>query len=424
MTETIYVFGAGINRSLCDPQGHRPPLATDLFQLALARPFAGYSGEPSWYSPVFDYIQRFWKLSVDDLKRRPFDLEECYTLLQLQANEAYSQGNSTEFERLFVIKSMLTSFFSQYLEISSIGADASAVDFITLGKAIWKEKATVITFNYDTLIESAIESASFYDSATGTRLSHDQWKQMAHNYESSGCLSYDKFNDIPTELMGYSRHPWDSYRAYGVRFDEVMHKGGISKILVNGQTYFDHPQNKPCQPKVLKMHGSLNWGRYVRYVQVKGHSATPPRAIQPGTTILGEGFGMIADHMFEPLIITPMLFKNLNQDTIIVQIWQQALAELKACERLIVGGYSFPPTDFYARKLFLEAFADRQPREVVVINPDSRAESLVQDLTHMKPRRFDNLDAFIREYGDHHALIDEWDEQWVRSFRRQPGGEA
>ena len=203
-----------------------------------------------------------------------------------------------------------------------------------------------------------------------------------------------------------------------------INKGGISKILVNGQTYFDHPQNKPCQPMVLKMHGSLNWGRYVRYVQVKGHSSTPPRAIQPGTTILGEGFGMIADHMFEPLIITPMLFKNLNQDTIIVQIWQQALAELKACERLIVGGYSFPPTDFYARKLFLEAFADRQPREVVVINPDSRAESLVQDLTHMKPRRFDNLDAFIRECGDHHTLIDEWDEQWVKSFRRQPGGEA
>ena len=404
MADILYIFGAGINRSLCDAQGIRPPLATDLFQQALARPFTGYAGEPSWYSQVFEYIQQFWKLSIDDLKRQSFDLEECYTLLQLQANEAYMQGNSVEFQRLTEIKSRLTLFFKHYLEQSSFSAELSAVDFHALGKVIWKEKATVITFNYDTLIESVIESASFSAFAADVGLSHDQMIQMLNDYESSGHLSYDNFNDISDELMGYSRHGWNSYRAYGVRFDEVMLRFGATAILVNGKTYFDHPQNQPCQPTVLKMHGSLNWGRYVRYVRQKGRPSPPPRAIPPGTTILGTNSGMIANHLIESLIITPMLFKNLSETSIIVQIWRRALRELRACERLIIGGYSFPPTDFHARKLLLEAFADRQPREVIVINPDPNIESVVHGLTHVKPRRFENLDAFIKQYGDHHTL--------------------
>jgi len=131
---------------------------------------------------------------------------------------------------------------------------------------------------------------------------------------------------------------------------------------------------------------------------------------------------MIADHLFEPLIITPSLFKDLSQDSVISQVWQRALSELKACDRLIVGGYSFPPTDFYARKLFLEAFVDRQPREVVVINPDPVVENRVRELTHTKPCRFDNLEAFIRQYGDHHTLIDEWDVRFVERFRTYIGG--
>lgn len=419
MAETVYVFGAGINQSLCNAQGNRPPLATDLFQKALARPIPGYAGEPSWYSPVFDFIQRFWKLSVDDLKHQPFDLEECYTLLELQANEAHRRGNLTEALRLFDVKSRLTLFFSKYLGHSSFSAHNRSVDFMTLGKVLWKEKATVITFNYDDLVESAIQSAAGPSFKADVRWpEYSEAKQRRKSGERLDWPSWDKFNDIPDEVMTYSRYAWDPLRAYGVKFDEVVHRAwDVRGILVNGDAYFEH--NGPCQPTVLKMHGSLNWGRYVRHVHQRGRSSTPPRAIDPGTTIISSRCPiMIADHLIEPLIITPMLFKDLNEHSIVVQIWQRALKELKACERLIVGGYSFPPTDFYARKLFLEAFADRQPREVIVINRDPNMEPVVQGLTHVSPRRFENLDSFIQQYGDHHTLIDEWDERWVRSIRK------
>ena len=159
MAKTVYVFGAGINRSLCGPQGSVPPLTTDLFKLALNPPAFADIGSPTGYwTPLFEYIERYWKLSVDDLKQHPFDMEECFTLLQLQVKDAQKQGHFEEAQCLIEIISRLTVFFSQYLEKSSrMSADRSAVDFITLGKVIWAEKSSVLTFNYDTLIEKTIE---------------------------------------------------------------------------------------------------------------------------------------------------------------------------------------------------------------------------------------------------------------------------
>ena len=53
----------------------------------------------------------------------------------------------------------------------------------------------------------------------------------------------------------------------------------------------------------------------------------------------------------------------------ILELRRRAKDKLRACGRL-VGGYSFPPTDFATRRLFLEAFSNRTPVELV-INPDT-----------------------------------------------------
>ena len=36
---------------------------------------------------LFNYIERYWKLSVDSLRERSFDIEACFTLLQQQQIE-------------------------------------------------------------------------------------------------------------------------------------------------------------------------------------------------------------------------------------------------------------------------------------------------------------------------------------------------
>jgi len=73
---------------------------------------------------------------------------------------------------------------------------------------------------------------------------------------------------------------------------------------------------------------------------------------------------------------------ELGDNSIIRELWTRARHELSECRRLIVGGYSFPPTDFHTRRLFLEAFVEKAPDEVIVINPDTSVIGLVKKLCH------------------------------------------
>ena len=51
------------------------------------------------------------------------------------------------------------------------------------------------------------------------------------------------------------------------------------------------------------------------------------------------------------------LLKNFQQRPF-PQVWKLVLESLKECQTLVVLGYSFPPTDFRTKRLFLEAFND------------------------------------------------------------------
>ena len=88
--------------------------------------------------------------------------------------------------------------------------------------------------------------------------------------------------------------------------------------------------------------------------------------------------------MTEREIITPVLYKQgLLETKTFETLWQLASVALAQCRRLVVIGYSFPPTDFATKRLFLEAFANRPALdELVVIDPDSTRLPLVRKLTH------------------------------------------
>jgi len=180
MADTVYLLGAGINRNLSarissrDPARRmRPPLATDFFQevLQVEELRIGMDNHRRAFQSVYDYIERYWKLSCNDLKTVRFDLEEYFTLIQLQQSEADQEGNIEEYRELTQIYSqlliLLSRLFSQFDVFSILEMDwerqefaKGAEAFQTLGRLILEESAAVLTFNYDLLIESAIEQAS------------------------------------------------------------------------------------------------------------------------------------------------------------------------------------------------------------------------------------------------------------------------
>src|SRR6266700_6283759 len=131
MSSTVYVLGAGLNRATRTDDGVSPPLATDLFQvgsqLRQTNYLDGYLEHE--LGPVFDYISRYWGLDRNALSRRPFDLEECYTLLHAQATEASEQDPGSELARqLASIQFRLSSYLAKVLSRFDHVADMAILE--------------------------------------------------------------------------------------------------------------------------------------------------------------------------------------------------------------------------------------------------------------------------------------------------------
>ncbi len=302
-------------------------------------------------------------------------------------NEAKSQGNHDEIIKLQDTILKLTILFAETLqefEHSIYNSDA----FQTLGQIIYSESADVLTFNYDTLIESTIESASKV-----SRNVHPDYRGQPHE---SG--------EISDEEIQYSHFNWNRPLAYGVKFDEVMlHRAGISTYVI-GKRFYDAHSKGLYSNVILKLHGSINWFVYsgIRKYPFSNKSTITNK----GKTLLSRSnwwFNEPAEkdgEIIEPLIITPTLYKNYSENDFISSVWCQAKRSLNHCKRLVVGGYSFPPTDFAVRKLFLEAFEAHSPDEIIVINPDTSVVKTIKELTHFdKPILVcKNLEEFVKLY--------------------------
>jgi len=373
VADTVFLLGAGVNRGIRSLDGLRqPPLSTDFFQHALGGGRTATEAYRQKLAPLFEYIARYWKLSLEDLQRQPFDLEACYTLLELQSREHRARDNREELVRLAEIRFRLTALLAEYLsdfEYAGVLKDS----FRRFSAFILAGKAAVLTFNYDTILEAAIELASGVNAA------------MPPSFRGGPPES----GEVPEEELPYSHCNWNRPLAYGVRFDRVqLQRAGLT-TLVPGARFYAHPANAIYPTPFLKLHGSVNWffNTGVPRFPFVERTQPPPNV---GETVLYRPSWWfneppdLGGYILDPILLTPGITKLLEQHAMIEAIWERARTELAACRRLIVGGYSFPPTDFHARRLFLEAFQDRSPDEVTVINPDTGVVQIVKDLCHFK----------------------------------------
>jgi hypothetical protein len=354
-----------------DPNGIPPPAGLDVFKTGLSiRKFADKAYIQK-IEPLYQYIGRYWKKNKKALAEENFDLEELFTLLHSQLNEA-SERNDAETQRsLSVVFFALTAYLAELLSEFTYSIYTSD-DMRSFGSLVLREKAVIITFNYDTLLESAIESASGL--RTGTPPIQDMIKSQTTGAE-------------PTqEELAFSHHNWNRPLGYGFAFDKVkLYRAGLT-TFVEGRKFYSHPSNKLIEPPILKLHGSLNWFRYTKvreYGFLREGESYELSNEQTNSIILNEGNWWLARRpslngwLIDPVIIPPVLYKDdfFRQDfvsrNIFPILWDKAKKALEQCRKLVIIGYSFPPTDFLMRKLFLEAFETDHLKELVLVTRDS-----------------------------------------------------
>lgn len=407
LTDTVYVLGAGANKSLRSRESFSPPLINEFFQIALAMPQFSHEHYMKQMMPVFNYIQEYWKMSVQDLASRPFNLEDLFTLASTQFDDAQAANDINTARSLQEILQLSKAFLTELLSEFTYSTDYPG--FQHLAKVIYDEKPTVLTFNYDCYLERAIESASEHN--------------MTLPEKKPSGTRFDPC-EITEEDLVYSFMNWNMPLGYGFKFDEVeLRRPGVGSY-VDGKRFYSHPGNNLYDWKILKLHGSLNWFQYLpfrAFPTMPGEEEPEFTSEMKNSIILKDELLRINDFprhngwYINPLIVTPELNKTqLLRRPLFSQIWQNARTALSNCRRLVVIGYSFSASDFPTRKLFLESFTNSELEEVVVVNPDTSIARTVKNLCHFdRPiLTCENIHEYLRSVdpdgSEYWSTIERW----------------
>jgi hypothetical protein len=395
LPNVVYLFGAGVNQVVKDWDGLSPPLLNNFFNVALSKRRFRDDHYSKQLQGVYDYIEKYFRKTKEDLAKSPFDLEICFTLLEQQIKRAQSESRTRDFQELVKIRFQLTSF------IANVLSEFEHFVFLShtmrnLGQVIFYEKPIILTFNYDCLMESVLKTASGVN------------PNVPKSYIDDALYEND---ELPEDLLVYSHSKWNKPLAYGFRFDEIqLQQAGVSKF-VRGSKFYSISQNQLYEKPLLKLHGSLNWFRYLPFRSFPALPNEPqPKLGEKESDILLKDdtwwFGRPPDHagwFLEPIIVTPVLYKDeyYNQKPFI-EIWEQAKIALSQCDKLVVVGYSFSPSDFTTKQLFFESFMSNSPKELVVVNPNHDLVKVVKELCHFEGGVvwFSSLEEYLQTFSE------------------------
>jgi len=153
MADTTYLLGAGINRAVRSPEGLAPPLARDFFRQALRLPRLATKFGQNQLVPLLDFIRRYWRLDKEQLKSADFDLEECFTFIDLQRREAEVNGDKEMLGRALQLTDLLTDLLFEYFsECERWYVRAS--DFQAFGRYIYREPSVPIIVGHEVEIKA------------------------------------------------------------------------------------------------------------------------------------------------------------------------------------------------------------------------------------------------------------------------------
>jgi hypothetical protein len=136
--------------------------------------------------------------------------------------------------------------------------------------------------------------------------------------------------------------------------------------------------------QVLKLHGSINWTAFSNYLSSSDEEERRARPLElgqaddedwerptskgyPGPRVFGS-YSELRAKGFHPLLVPPTWRKDISVD--LSATWQAAVTALRTATRIIMLGYSVPPTDQHFKFLLAAGLQDNiSLRKVFFVNP-------------------------------------------------------
>lgn len=167
---------------------------------------------------------------------------------------------------------------------------------------------------------------------------------------------------------------------------------------------------------LLKLHGSLNWGKCsgcnsavaIRDISKRTISRPAENAlVQISLELEGMKHTCGANFLSEPILIPPTFSKSEHHHSL-TSVWQQAARELTDAEDIFVLGYSMPESDYFFRNLYaLGTVGEKLIRRFWVFDPDNLGEVQARFRRLLGPGAIQRFRFYQERFGDGIKVITE-----------------
>lgn len=348
MTKTVILLGAGFSRAAGASRAvaNRPPLDADFFEISRL-------GKHKAHDEVCDALNDLVGDYSEEVKR---SLERASTYLYLKALD--SAAGSIYHKGFLSLLDLLSSVLAHTTNQLKVGPASLAYRFFLseLNKVAAPEDLSIITFNYDLLVEKALD------------------------------------------VIGAANGP------FVFRFPHCYRLGNITSVTqVRGLPQFKNHGVDTIGVSVFKLHGSLNWlSRHT------SNSPKPRTLFAPNREIHVANSPLIATDLrwrrnrrtiyMKPIIVPPVSGKRGMMHNELNPLWDQAAKKLREADRIVVAGYSCPPLDIEARMLLSENLRHNSEKKLYVIDPCGESAAKFIDICGVDHSTiYSSIKAWVRD---------------------------
>jgi hypothetical protein len=383
----LFILGAGASKAYAQSKtGVRMPIARDFFdtfdKLDISKSLWVLQGQINLYA-----MEKFGVESYSYF-RSGIDIEDFHSSIEADLQDAIACEDKQKSMIHQMSYNELVYLFSSV--INEIQNGPLSKPHLKLAENI-SENDVIATFNWDTLIERALEEVNSWCADVGYGFSpksiyRNGW-QVPFETKSSDIKLYKLHGStnwltVHPSLIGDSTtlnkfvNPDDVYVYESTEQPYPCHRGrfmeGYERL-----SYGYYPVN-------LDMVANAPDGQKMVFVnQPKPH-------VKKGTAPT-DGVPTI------PLIIPPVKNKKYDQyGSLFDGLWEKTANAIVLADEIILIGYSFPKTDIKSTKLFIDAFMKRSSKPKIKIL-DPYPEKIVEKFKY----EFGFLDSDISVYKDY-----------------------
>lgn len=363
----VIVLGAGASKSYLGSKSKtKMPIANDFFDTFRKLEI---SANP-WVliGHIINYVVEYRNIKLEQFENFNEDIEILHSEIQAKLYDALNREKNIfdDPNNIVYLKAFNELIFLFVSVINEIQNGPISDSHINLANQL-KSEDSIVTFNWDTLMDRALNQETDWNTDSGYFRSpkliyREGWVEPVKTKKKS----------FPTLLKLHGSSNW-------LTSHTIPENGKLELSQeVSVEEFFVYENNiKPynCYAgRYMNGYEDFSYGYYPPNLPLLGKPA-PEGMLLSRTRLklphMPEGTSESSGLVSMPLIIPPVQKKEYDQfGNLFESLWNEAEKKIQEADEIIIIGYSFPKTDYRSSELFKSAFIKRKDMpKITIINP-------------------------------------------------------